>query len=287
MTAGGRKSIQKKLVASSLKMQAWALLGFLAAVIWINASLAGRQKEQTVASIGNSLLAKGRILVSNNAQALREMVPENGFMAVSNLVVSTVRDDEDVVYGEFMDADRRSWVRADSANPEGSPTHPLPLDDSLSLWASEAAEASHRRIGPGESGAIEFAAPVQVDGRTLGVIRYGLSTAGMDSAIASASRSSRQALARTIGAVALFGFTLLLLSFLAARRQSRRITRPIEELQVAANIIAGGDYGGAVVVSSDDEIGLLAADFETMRKTVKEYTDRLREMVAEKVQEIG
>lgn len=287
MSKAPAKSIQKKLVASSLAVQAGTMLCFLAIVIWINVSLAARQKKNTVASIGNSLITKGRILVSNNAQALREMVPENGFTAVANLVSSTVRDDEDVVYGIFMDASRRPWVRADSVNPDGAVSNPVPLDDSTSLWASQAAGLSYRRMrtvaGPE---VIEFAAPVVFEGDTLGVLRYGLTTAGMEAAIASASRSAHQALARTIAALALFGSLALFFFGRVARRQAVRITRPIEELQVAANAIAGGDYATPVSVSSDDEVGLLASDFDSMRRTVKEYTERLQDMVKEKIREI-
>ena len=102
-----------------------------------------------------------------------------------------------------------------------------------------------------------------------------------------ANRSARQALWRTILALLGLGALAMALAFLAARRQAARLTRPIQELQAAAGAIARGDYGRAVAVSSDDEIGLLAADFDTMRRTVKEYTERLEDMVAGKVAHAG
>ncbi|MDB5105314.1 MAG: Signal transduction histidine kinase CheA [Fibrobacteres bacterium] len=280
------RSIKKKLILSSVTVLATALAGFLAAVIWINASLAARQKDASFESIRNALFAKGNILVTNNSQALQGMVADNGFLAVAGLVASTVRDDEDVVYGIFMDDKRQPWVFADSANPEGAIAAPGALDDTASLWASNLQGLAHRRLSVKGSEIFEFAAPVRSEDRILGVVRYGLTTSRMHAALASASRDSRQALARTIAALVFLGGLAALFTYLAARRQAILITRPIEELQKAANAIAGGDYARPVSISSDDEIGLLAADFDSMRRTVKEYTERLEDMVAEKIQEI-
>ena len=145
---------------------------------------------------------------------------------------------------------------------------------------------SHRRLRSGGAEVIEFAAPVKVEDQVLGVIRYGLTTALMTGALAEASRSSRQALARTVAALVLLGGLASLLAYFAARRQAALITRPIEELQSAANAIARGDYGRPMAVGGEDEIGLLAADFDSMRVTVKAYTERLEDMVAEKIREI-
>ncbi|MDB5048365.1 MAG: Signal transduction histidine kinase CheA, partial [Fibrobacteres bacterium] len=283
---GPAGSIQKKLIASSVVVLVTSLAGFLAAVIWINASLASRQKEDAFQSIRNGLIAKGSILVSNNSQALQGMVADNAFLAVAGLVASTVQDDEDVIYGIYMDDARRPWVYADSANPNGNIDVPVALEDSASLWAAKATGAGHRRFNMGGTDVIEFFAPVRSEDKVLGVVRYGLTTARMNAALDAASRSSRQALMRTILALVFLGGVAAFSAFLAARRQAMRITRPIKELQAVANAIAGGDYARPVSIVSDDEIGLLAADFDFMRRTVKEYTERLQDMVAEKIQEI-
>jgi signal transduction histidine kinase len=279
------RGIKQKLIFGSVALLATTLAGFLGAVIWINTTLAVRQKDAAFESIRNSLVAKGNILVANNSQALQGMVADNAFLSVAGLVASTVRDDEDVVYGIFMDDKRQPWVSADSAHPDGAVTAPGALDDSASLWASRVVAPIHRRFTGGDA-VIEFAAPVMVEGKALGVIRYGLTTARMEAMLSAASRSSKQALARTVAALVFLGGLAAAFAYFAARRQAALITRPIEELQSAANAIAGGDYNRPVAVSGDDEIALLAADFESMRRTVKEYTERLEDMVAEKIQEI-
>ncbi|MEO6097030.1 MAG: HAMP domain-containing protein [Fibrobacteria bacterium] len=280
------RGIKQKLIFGSVALLATTLAGFLGAVIWINTTLAVRQKDAAFESIRNALIAKGNILVANNSQAILGMVADNAFLSVAGLVASTVRDDEDVVYGVFMDDKRQPWVSADSAHPDGAIAAPGALEDSASLWASRVVAPMHRRFASGGDGVIEFAAPVMVEGKTLGVIRYGLTTGRMEAMLSAASRSAKQALARTVAALVFMGGLAAAFAYFAARRQAILITRPIEELQSAANAIACGDYNQPVTVTGDDEIALLARDFESMRRTVKEYTERLQDMVAEKIQEI-
>lgn len=280
------RSIRQKLIFSSVTVIATTVAGLLAAVIWISASLAARQKDAAFQSIRNALIAKGNILVTNNSQALEGMVADNAFLSVAGLVAATVRDDDDVVYGIFMDDRRQPWVYADSAHPDGALAEPGALEDSASLWASRLESLTYRSLASGGAEVFEFAAPVKVDGKSLGVIRYGLATTRMAGALAEASRASRQALAQTVSALVLLGGMASLFAYFAARRQAGLITRPIEELQSAANAIARGEYNRPVTVGGDDEIGLLAADFDSMRATVKQYTERLEDMVAEKIREI-
>jgi two-component system, chemotaxis family, sensor kinase CheA len=280
------RSIQKKLMVNSAAVLTTALLGLLAVVIGINTSLSAEHTQSSVANIREALIAKGNILVSNNSQALEEMVADNAILAVTNLVASTVRDDEDVVYGIYMDGRRQPWVHAGPGNPGGEVNGPAILNDSASLWAAAQRAPIHRRLSVGGGEVMEFVAPVRAEGEITGMIRYGLTTAGMHASIAETSRTSHLALHRTIAALVALGLMALGFSFLATRRLAARITRPIEELQVAANAIAGGDYRRPVIAEGDDEIARLAQDFEIMRKTVKLYTERLQEMVDEKTQEV-
>ena len=55
----------------------------------------------------------------------------------------------------------------------------------------------------------------------------------------------------------------------------RQGTRPMERLAAAARRIAGGDYGFRAEVSGHDEVGALAADFNTMAAAVQSRIDEL------------
>lgn len=267
-------------------MLAVSQAGLLAAMLWILTSLAVRHRDNAVAEIRSQLMEKGRTLVSNHSLVLPRMADDNAFRAVADLVTTTVQRNPDVAYGIFMDARRQPWVMADSANPGGQIQERKILDDSASLWAAGLAREGDRALIWDGREILEFAAPILVDGDKAGTIRYGLSTARMNQAIAEADRLSRQALIRTIAAVLLLSLLSASLAFLVSRRFATRLTRPIQGLQRAANAIAGGNYHLEVDLSGTDEIALLAADFDVMRRKVKEYTERLHEMVEEKVREI-
>lgn len=63
-------------------------------------------------------------------------------------------------------------------------------------------------------------------------------------------------------AAAVATLVALLLGFLHARR----VTRPLLEMAVAAEAIAGGDYDGSVEIASDDELGTLGRTFNAMSR---------------------
>lgn len=280
------QTIRRKLLRSSLTVLAVSQAGLLAAMLWILTSLAVRQRDNTVAEIRSELMEKGRNLIADHSLVLPRMAEDNAFRAVADLVSTTVARNPDVVYGVFMDAGRQPWVMANSDNPGGQIKEPRSLDDSASLWAAGLTGENHKTLIHGGVEILEFAAPILVDGEKVGTIRYGLSTARMNQAISDAARLSRQALIRTLVAVLFLSLLSASLAFLVSQRFATRLTRPIEGLQRAANAIAGGNYHQEVELSGTDEIALLAADFDVMRRKVKEYTERLHEMVEEKVREI-
>ena len=74
-----------------------------------------------------------------------------------------------------------------------------------------------------------------------------------------------------IGAVCI-GLGLLLIALLV-----RRSLRPLQELQNAAAHIAAGSYAERVTVSSADEVGALARDFNAMAGAVEQHIEELTE----------
>jgi signal transduction histidine kinase/CheY-like chemotaxis protein len=84
---------------------------------------------------------------------------------------------------------------------------------------------------------------------------------------------------------------LLIFGLLASFGVSRRFATPIRELTKTAMAVAGGDLSAQAAVSTDDEIGVLAATFNTMTHELKySYTsleDRVRQRTAELTAEIA
>ncbi|MCO7223731.1 GAF domain-containing protein [Pleionea sp. CnH1-48] len=236
----------------------------------MNTSDSQTNLEKSAESIKNALIAKGKTLSNNNSQALKGMVEDNAFTAVQDLVSSTVRDDGDINYGIFMDADLLAWVHATPENPEGTVTPGQELTDEVSEWAASLENQDFKTV-PKEDGndIYEFASPVIVDDEILGVIRYGISTKSMRESLSKAEAASKLSLQKTLGILLAAVIGALVVGVLSTRNVAHRITTPLKSLQSSAGTIASGNYDDAVTVSTNDEIGVLADNFEQMRSTIK------------------
>ncbi len=84
----------------------------------------------------------------------------------------------------------------------------------------------------------------------------------------------------------LLGLTILLLSFLASFIFFRRLLQPISTLSGLACQVTKGDYLVRAQVKSDDEIGVLAHEFNTMVDTIAENIRNLDRKVVEKTKKI-
>jgi signal transduction histidine kinase len=98
-------------------------------------------------------------------------------------------------------------------------------------------------------------------------------------------------LQKTLALVAVVGIALALA---ASWFMSRRLTRSLKELVSRTQLVAGGNYEGAVSTHSRDEIGALAASFncmlEELRRSqaqVESYRGELEQKVAERSEQLS
>lgn len=281
-----KTTIQAKLVRSSLATLAPAFLAVTLVVVAIQVAVTRMNLGETEKSIQAGLQAKGKVLVTNNSQALMGMAADNAFTQVQELVSKTVQADPDIAYGIFMDKELQPWVKADAEHKDGRVEGRTALNDSISVWAASRDALAMKEIVWNGKRVYEFAAPVKSNGEVLGTIRYAFSTQQVDAAVVRARNGAlRSGLIIVVLLIALGGGALWA-SFVSVRSQSRKLVKPLSDLQVAAGIIGKGDYSTPVTVESDDEIGDLAQGFEAMRMTVKRYTDHLEELVEEKMRQV-
>jgi two-component system, sensor histidine kinase and response regulator len=286
------RSIYQKMVFFAVIILVGSMFVFCSIGITIGIISSARHYRQSKSRIEAGLVGKGTTLVANNSVALRGLVEDNAFSAIREIVTTTVQRDSDVIYGIFMDNGRVPWVIAsDSLNSLYRPneTLTLPLNDPLSLWAHNlnALACKTIRTPDGEPEFIAFAAPVLgSEGEKIGVIRYGLSTRQTEKLIDDEKKNSRREALFFIIAYGIVAGGIFLGGLSFARRQVALITKPINDLTAATNAITQGDYAQPVISESNDEIGALAEHFDTMRVTVKGYTETLEKKVAERTQEL-
>jgi sigma-B regulation protein RsbU (phosphoserine phosphatase) len=83
--------------------------------------------------------------------------------------------------------------------------------------------------------------------------------------------------------MSLMGLAGILLLTLAVISIARSITKPLRSLAAATHVMASGNFDLEIPpVNSNDEVGVLAQDFQMMKESLKEYIKNLTETTAAK-----
>ncbi len=91
---------------------------------------------------------------------------------------------------------------------------------------------------------------------------------------------------RVLFAVSCFGLILALISGVAATTVVQRRLQGIRRLARATREMTQGDYSTRIKVESEDEIGELGQDFNTMSETVEKHTLNLEDSVRQRTKEL-
>jgi signal transduction histidine kinase len=83
-----------------------------------------------------------------------------------------------------------------------------------------------------------------------------------------------------------FGALLIAAGMLVAWQISRNFTRRLDRLSQAATALAGGDYSSPVTIDKHDELGKLAADFNSMALQVTRAHQSLEQQVQARTKEL-
>jgi signal transduction histidine kinase len=151
-------------------------------------------------------------------------------------------------------------------NSDGSLWSKVPaVPDSAPRVVSSGDELTHERPGVGRLLAVES----EVEGTPW----VAVLESPMDAVFARARR--------TVLTLALLSILLISLGGIAAWLISRRITRPLTQLTVAAESVANGSAADLVHVSGGDEIARLAASFNEMSQEVAASRKELERRIAE------
>jgi signal transduction histidine kinase/HAMP domain-containing protein len=288
-------SIKSRLISNTMLIVSIIFILVLAVISMINIQNVNRNVKKLEQNTRYALIAKGRTLVNNNSMAIRGMAEDYAITAVQGLVSSTVQEDSDIAYGIYMDRERRAWVNASAQNPSGKMENVHFMNDPISQWAGSLKAPAYQNITYGDQEIIEFAAPVKVidemdDNENeiiVGVIRYGLSTSSMRQALKEVIENGNYERNKAIGILLLLGVFSLAVTYLIIWRVAVTITDPINLLVQSTKVISTGNYDVEVRRVSDDEIGHLAEDFESMRITIQKYTRHLQDLVDEKMQQVN
>lgn len=279
------QSISSKLTRRFTILVSVIFIAVLLVTVQLTRRIVRRHVNQARVLIHTGMVDEGLTLVRNNGVALHELALSNSFELVHDLVSATVRGNEAIEYGIFMDAFKMPTVSvSEDTKWQLPPT--VPLEDSRSIWAHELSAPAHAAFSTNDGVHYEFAAPVVVEGVQLGTIRYGYNPSKMQRRIAKAERAGRRMLlANLLWIAALYGVSLALGIFFIGRL-AVKVTEPIAALVESTKEIGRGNYDLPVSLHSNDEIGNLAEQFESMRRRIKRYTDDLQGIIDEKMRQV-
>jgi NtrC-family two-component system sensor histidine kinase KinB len=104
-----------------------------------------------------------------------------------------------------------------------------------------------------------------------------------ESTMYGASVKARQVAERTIWSTVIVAVAALLVALVFSLLLADRITRPLRQFMEASRKIGAGDYAVSVSVRTDDELGLLAEEFNRMTDQLHHYHEmNIEQIISEK-----
>lgn len=155
--------------------------------------------------------------------------------------------------------------------PKGMPQPPGPdMESRLSLYDAEMRLIAGRPVADGDS----IMKDIAIDGKVVG--RLGLQKRKGFQGPLEAGFIYRQS-----SAFLAIGFAALILAALVSYVFSRHLLAPVEQLAGAAHDLAMRKFDTRVFSSTNDELGQLAADFNTMAHTLGQYENMRRQWISD------
>src|SRR4051812_42220777 len=199
-TEGAAKltSVRGKFVRLLLFVSMLMAVSTTGIVVLMSAQASAEHFSAVQGHIQDGIISKGKVLTQNHALALRSLAIDNAFLDMQRLVERAVKDDQDLVYGVFVNGDRAVLAKSRRGDPVDKPEPPekdawrsLGLDEGELLVKTPTVKRA-TRLG---QDLLEVAVPVESEEHeALGTIRYGLSTARMHEALTRAKRDSESRL---------------------------------------------------------------------------------------------
>ncbi len=275
-----KTSLRAKLVRTMIATLVVVTPATLLVVAAMNFLSARKALQSIEARIMESIVRKGTALVTFQAIGLRDLVSDNAFGDVARLITRTVEQDEQLIYGLFLDETEKAWGYA--TQQRGSKTaeawKQLDLDPKKlhGLPSNEVRMDRRRALG---QNLFEFSMSVVDDkGTILGGLYYGLSDGPLQEALADARSDSRHALLVTVGLLLFLGCVTVAIGTMRIRAAAARITRPVTDLTEATFKLASGDRGIRVHITSGDELEILGNGFNHMASELQDSYQRLEAM---------
>jgi serine phosphatase RsbU (regulator of sigma subunit) len=208
--------------------------------------------------IRDQLRRKGLALVRNVAASSQAAIAVMDFLFLTEVIGSTVRGDDEILYGILMDNERRALVHS---QPQLAGRV---LDTPADRAAAGFQEVGIQEVSRGGERVLEVIAPVLVADERWGTVRFGLSLRGLDAQIASHLARAEANTRRGIVGTLITAVVLILLGSAVGAMVAGRTIHPLERLLAGVRHIEAGELGHKVAVQGSPEFVGLADAFNDM-----------------------
>jgi signal transduction histidine kinase len=210
-----------------------------------------------------SMVERGRLLADGMAASMESAIAGYDFAFLTETIRTMQAKNENLAWAYLVNATRVVIVHTDQAKV-GS--------------RSEEAPAGKPRFvqDPDGRSVVEITHPLTVGGREWGWLVLGFDLSPIQRRADAAVQRGRRVLARSTSLAMLVAAVVGLVGFGASILTSRRLLSPLTELAEEAAAIASGNLDQEIrAVESRDEIGMLARQFEAMRRSIRASVSEL------------
>ncbi len=218
---------------------------------------------------------KGIALAGNVAMASERAIAVLDYLFLTEVLTTTMKNDDGVVYGIVMDNERRALVHTDTALAGSI------LDGDIDKRAAAAGDAVAIEVTMNGQHLLEAVAPIHVGGKRWGTIRLGMSLKRVEAEIASYEREGQQQITNSVLTMVVVAVLLIIAASIVGATVATQVVKPLNHLLAGVNRIREGDFDGAFDVHGSAEFMNLANGFDAMRETIRERDARLRQNVEE------
>jgi signal transduction histidine kinase/ActR/RegA family two-component response regulator len=244
-------------------MVAFAALGAvsISSLVTARGMLADIETRQTEA-----LSERGRLLAETTAQALSALAADNAFSDIDRLLARVVQDDSTLAFAAYVGPTGAALSYVGPGAPDASKQKRW---QALGVPVSGGAAREARTTIEGLP-ALVREVPVRIDREVVGTLVLGLSTRGVQMAIAEGRRAEIVSAATSLTLMVVFILLSATVVLGIGRRLARTLSRPLSDLTLAASRVAepgrrGGSSDPPVLArAADGEVAELAVAFNTM-----------------------
>lgn len=230
--------------------------------------LAESQAKARRAAGESEIRSRSELLVRNVAASVGLTVADGNYAYLKELAEKSLEENPSLEWIAVIDEATGQYLTATAKAPKVESLLQDELYKKLKNDTPRISSAFQASNVGNADGVFVFGTNSFAGEQPVGQVYLSMSTKELMDVIAASVAEARAQAATSARNQLLFAALMLLIGILVAVLGSRRIARPLQQLSVQANYIAGGDFAQRVLVRSRDEIGELARSFNAMAESL-------------------